>query len=311
MAHKAFQLFCSFFLIGRTVLSESSALLAQETTPSKIAMWKVQSSQSTVYLLGSIHVGKSCTLDSPRIAAAMADAEHTVFEIDFTQVTPEDTRQLALELAAVGRLRPGDRTLKDSVDVATYDQIRQKFEQLKPPGLGISLDTLNQIYRPAFIALQIQGFQIMNQGINGDCGVDKLLINQAQAAQKNILALETFQEQSALIKTIMQSIPEHNVEQKFQAILSETDNDTVSTLLTSVMNGDLDSLQNKVIESCQETPTLCYKMLDERNMSWMNQINTYLQDPDDYFIIVGAAHLIGPNSLITLLQKANYRVEPF
>ena len=305
----AFKRFLSGLCLGFTLLGSSA--VAQELNPAKIAMWKVESKQNTIYLLGSIHVGKSCQLQSPRIDAALADAEKTVFEIDFTKVTPEDQIRLGLELSNIGKLAPGDRTLKESITPETYQKVSQKLDSIKPANLNITLDDLNTTYRPSFIALQMQGFKTKTVGISGQCGIDKILTQQAQQAQKPILALETFDQQIELLKTILSGSSQQNLEEQFQNVINDDDKEQINTLLNSVLNGDIKEIEAKIQESCALDPNLCTEMLDKRNIVWMDQIRTYLQDDDDYFIIVGAAHMVGPNSLITLLENENYQVEPF
>lgn len=311
MVSKIFRVLCGLAVTGGAWFGLMSPGLSQGNRTSDIAMWKIQSPQNTVYLLGSIHVGKSCELDSPKISTAMDDAENTVFEIDFTQVTPADQVELGLKLSQAGQLRPGDRTLKESVSADTYEQIRQKFEELKPSSLSLTLDTVNNIYRPTFIAFQMQGFQALKLGFSGTCGMDQLLVKQAQAENKKILALETFETQTELLQTLLTSLPEKDPEVEFQRLLSDIDTEQINGLLISVMTGDIETVQAKVNESCQSTPKLCYQVLDARNIIWLDQIKAYLQDQEDYLIVVGAAHMTGPNSLIKLLEGEDYRVEQF
>lgn len=303
--------FLGHLLSWGTCLGLSFPVLAQEIKPTNIAMWKVQSPQNTVYLLGSVHIGKNCTLESPRIEKALAEAEHAVFEIDYDTITPEKQIQFGLDVANLGRLRPNDRTLKESVDADTYDALSQKLETLKPANFPVSLDQLNAIYHPAFITFQIQGFKAIAQGLSGECGVDKILTNKAKSANKTIIALETFEQQQALIKKILESTRNFDLNTQIQQVLNDNQTNLVTGLVSSVLDGKIEEIETQVIESCKPTPQICYQALDERNLAWINTIKTYLQTEDDYFITVGVAHMIGPNSLITLLEQANYTVEPF
>lgn len=292
-------------------LGLSSSVSAQEVNPSNIAMWKIQSTQNTVYLLGSVHVGIRCSLESPRIDQAMAEAEHVVFEIDFDTIKPTKQIELSLDIAKIGKLRPNEPTLKESVDAPTYEAIRQKFDALKPDHLAISLDTLNTLYHPAFIAFQIQGFKAIAQGLSGECGIDKILTNKAKSANKSILALETFDQQKKLITQIIESTRNVDINEQIRLALNDDPTNMINGLVSSVLNGKIEDIETQVIESCQSTPQICYQVLDVRNQAWLKTIQTYLQDEDDYFIVVGAAHMVGPQGLITLLENANYNIKPF
>ncbi|NJN24051.1 MAG: TraB/GumN family protein, partial [Acaryochloridaceae cyanobacterium RL_2_7] len=71
----------------------------------------------------------------------------------------------------------------------------------------------------------------------------------------------------------------------------------INGLLNSVMNGDIKDIEAQVKVSCIPDPNLCHEMLDKRNILWMNQIRTYLQDDEDYFIIVGGCTYGRPKQL--------------
>jgi uncharacterized protein YbaP (TraB family) len=50
-------------------------------------------------------------------------------------------------------------------------------------------------------------------------------------------------------------------------------------------------------------------MLEDRNRAWIPQIAAMLNEQHTYFITVGAAHLVGPLGLPTLLRERGFRVD--
>ena len=49
-------------------------------------------------------------------------------------------------------------------------------------------------------------------------------------------------------------------------------------------------------------------LIVDRNNKWMTDITSFLNDSVNTMIIVGAAHLVGPDGLVNLLRKHGYKV---
>ena len=47
--------------------------------------------------------------------------------------------------------------------------------------------------------------------------------------------------------------------------------------------------------------------MDERNVGMADKIAGYLQTKGTYFVLVGAAHYVGDNSIIELLERQGIR----
>jgi uncharacterized protein len=47
----------------------------------------------------------------------------------------------------------------------------------------------------------------------------------------------------------------------------------------------------------------------ERNKRWEPQIAKLLHDKDNYFVVVGALHLVGDGGLLDLMKKDGLKVE--
>ncbi|MGB3627242.1 MAG: TraB/GumN family protein, partial [Henriciella sp.] len=47
----------------------------------------------------------------------------------------------------------------------------------------------------------------------------------------------------------------------------------------------------------------------DRNKTWVPQIEAMLDEPGTVFVAVGAGHLAGPDSVITMLRDEGYDVE--
>ena len=56
-------------------------------------------------------------------------------------------------------------------------------------------------------------------------------------------------------------------------------------------------------------PSSTQRLLVERNGNWVESVETCVKQRTACFVVVGAAHLVGPDSLVALLQKKGYKVE--
>ena len=65
-------------------------------------------------------------------------------------------------------------------------------------------------------------------------------------------------------------------------------------------------LETLLLGSMKSSPALYQRMLVERNASWVPQVETCFTAKTSCFVVVGAAHLIGPDSLIAMLQKKGF-----
>jgi uncharacterized protein YbaP (TraB family) len=62
-------------------------------------------------------------------------------------------------------------------------------------------------------------------------------------------------------------------------------------------------------ESMDDAPALYARMLTDRNAAWVPQIEQMLRGADDVLVVVGAAHLVGENSVVEMLRQRGYAVE--
>ena len=72
--------------------------------------------------------------------------------------------------------------------------------------------------------------------------------------------------------------------------------------------GDVASLEKELLSAFDKSPEIYDRLLVERNRNWLPDVDTCLQQNAGCFIVVGAAHLVGPDGLPALLAKRGYRV---
>ena len=56
-------------------------------------------------------------------------------------------------------------------------------------------------------------------------------------------------------------------------------------------------------------PTLYRSLVTERNRRWVPQIEKLLKDKENYFVVVGALHLVGDGGLLELMKRDGFKAE--
>jgi len=59
----------------------------------------------------------------------------------------------------------------------------------------------------------------------------------------------------------------------------------------------------------RDFPTMTERLSGQRNRNWIPKIESYLDSGQTYFVVVGAAHMVGPEGLLALLKARGYKIE--
>jgi uncharacterized protein YbaP (TraB family) len=83
-------------------------------------------------------------------------------------------------------------------------------------------------------------------------------------------------------------------------------------LVKAWSSGDKEGLESIVTRSVSEDKRLVpiyEKLIYDRNRSMASKIEDYLKTKETYFVVVGAAHLVGNQGIIALLKGKEFLVE--
>ena len=78
-------------------------------------------------------------------------------------------------------------------------------------------------------------------------------------------------------------------------------------MITAWRNGDAARLGALLSEEYKSFPALYRMLVSDRNRRWMPQIEKLLQEQQDYFVVVGALHLVGDGGLLELMRRDGYK----
>jgi uncharacterized protein YbaP (TraB family) len=98
-------------------------------------------------------------------------------------------------------------------------------------------------------------------------------------------------------------------------LLAETlkELDTQQTAMLTLANawkaGDAPRVERLVLQDLRSEPRVYQRMLVDRNRDWLPKLEALFARRGRAFVVVGAAHLIGPDGLLAMLRARGYTVE--
>lgn len=285
-------------LLALLLVHDTSHAQQVPQKPAKHCLWKVQGASNTVYLFGSIHFLKKSFYPLPQpIEDAYKQAPISVFEVDFDEMkSPEAQRKMLQQ----GRYPEGD-SIKKHLSKDTYEKLHSYVADRM--GDGAAFDSL----KPWMVAVALLGIELQKLGFDPEQGVDQYFVNKARQDKKQIMALETVDAQLSLFAGLAKDEEEAMLKEaiteitKFQKILAD--------VIEAWRTGDTKALDKFIVESMREHPKIHKKLLIDRNQQWAAKLEKLLAGEKDVFVVVGAAHLVGKDSVSDLLSKKRFKVQ--
>jgi hypothetical protein len=79
-------------------------------------------------------------------------------------------------------------------------------------------------------------------------------------------------------------------------------------MLAAWSKGDVPSIAKTFNADLGNSPELKKALLDRRNANWARWVKTRLDQPGTVMVAVGAGHLAGSESVLTILEKQGLKV---
>jgi len=290
--------FCELTRVGNETLTSAAEIRARlPTNPHPLFLWRYQRGHATVYLAGSVHVLKLGLHPLPvQFQHAFDLSDYLVLEVNLSAFTPAQLQFKSMEHAML----PQNQQLADLLPEATYrdlDAIAASY--------GLPLAQMAR-FKPSFVTQQLGVLALLSAGYDPNHGVETYFTD--QAAEKSILQLETLDFQLDLLMN--QSIDTQvSMVQDTLASIGDFEPFTAS-LVTAWLAGDDEAFQRAFdaqAGASAQAKAFMRKVMDERNINMATKIAELLQGDGHYFVLVGAAHYIGQNSIINLLDERGLR----
>jgi uncharacterized protein YbaP (TraB family) len=264
----------------------------------KSCLFKVTSSGNTIYLLGSMHMMKESVYPlSETIEGAFRKSSHVVFEVEASEIDSPQVQELVIRKS----IFTDGNTLGKVLKPATYEKLK---EAVKPLGLDIAqLDPL----KPWSVAMALAVLKMNELGFSPETGVDRHFYKKAVDAGKKISGLETMELQLDVMDGLPMELQEMLMNQTLDDLADM--GKTVDEMMIVWKNGDMDRIEKMITDSFKSYPELYNVIFVQRNKNWASQVEVLLAQRETSFVVVGAGHLIGRDSLPDLLRRKGYAVE--
>lgn len=274
------------WIAGAAALAMGAASPACAEPP----MWVVKDKDSTVYLFGTVHVLKpDIQWKSPKLEAAMKDSTELWLEVldaDNQAVAGPLIQKYGLDLAKPlsKKLTPEQLAKVDTV-AKQYGASAAAFDALQPWLAGLTF---------TLMPLQKAGF-------DPKLGVETVLKASATEQGDRLMQFETLDQQLGFFAKLSEA---DQIEFLMQAVEEASEGAAkLENLAIAWQRGDVAAIEADLTgEMKAETPELYDLLLTNRNKDWAGKIQTILSGSGTQFIAVGAAHLVGPDSVQAQLK---------
>ncbi|WP_197478897.1 TraB/GumN family protein [Marinomonas atlantica] len=268
-------------------------------------MWKLQHKAATVYLVGSIHALTPDFYPLPKAyEKAFSEADRIVVELDPEKLHPKKSARLIQSKMWL----PKGVTIESYLSESQTIQLKAFAEQN-----GSQYERIVHL-RPWMLVEQLTQAQLKNSQYQSELGIDMHFLKQAKQKNLPILEIETLQQQ---INAIADAPFSAQLAMLTTSLEQMNDVDYMKQMTSYWRQADADGLYHFVYQDVLNTPQLkpmMESLLDHRNKRMADVINIYVgqaeRQPITTFIVVGALHLSGPNSIIKELEQKGLYVQP-
>ncbi|MBL4581924.1 MAG: TraB/GumN family protein [Gammaproteobacteria bacterium] len=272
-------------------------LLSFSQLKADTSVWSVRSGDNVVYLGGTVHLLRPGDYPLPdEFEEAYRASSELYFETDMAAMS-----DLSVQVQMLQQLTYGD---DKSLSTVLSDEAYAALTAYTATA-GLPMVMLDK-FKPGLLISTLQILVFQSMGFTPQ-GVDAFFHTRAVADGKAEGQLETVQEQIGFIA----AMGEGNESEFILLSLEELAEigDVIESMIGAWRSGDTEGLSELFVEDMKiEAPALYDSLLLQRNLRWIPQIDSMLQDADTEFVLVGAAHIVGENGLLDLLSQKGYEI---
>jgi uncharacterized protein YbaP (TraB family) len=266
------------------------------------ALFKVAAHGHTMYLFGTMHVGKPGFYPlEPRIAAAVAGASTLALEIDPTL----DPAAMTQALQAYGMHAPG------GAKQAMTPKLKARLTKVLARA-GIQSEAVAHL-KPWLLATMLAVAEYTAQGYRADLSVDAHLAQLARASKVPVIALESLSSQMGLFDRMSETEQQSFLEESIALIETGKQATEVRQIVEAWATADkrvFDEIAERAAKDTSISGKFLKKvLLDERNIAIADKLAGMLKREDNTVAAIGVLHLVGSNSVPELLSSRGLKVE--
>lgn len=279
----------------RSLLASSLLLASTVVSSEPLLLWEVSGGAASVWLFGSVHL---CRADCFPLPSAV---EEHFSEADLLAVELDPSRPAVS--AAMTRFVTSGGRLKPHLNAAEWARLRT---MLAPMGMhGAMLDSLG----PTFASIMVSLASGRQAGLSPELGIDLHLIRRARERGKTLVELETVERQIEALAFGKDQLARFR--QTFRAAEDGSLRSQLEEIVKAWKAGDArrlaDTLQRAEV-SDPSSRAVMKELLDHRNQEMTDSIVRLARGGRSAFVVIGSAHLVGPEAIPLLLEARGLRV---
>jgi uncharacterized protein YbaP (TraB family) len=262
--------------------------------------WSVAKDKDTLWVLGSVHMARNDIYPlAPLIEDHFKNSQVLAVEADITEADVMATMLLIQKYGMV----PKGESLQKKLKPAVYQKLDSVLTDWK-----VTIPML-QMRRPWLVALELTQKGLEREQMLAQNGIDLYFLNKAKG-QKKIVALENPEDQFKIFGELNEVQDEALLSRSLEEL--SVARPYMDSLFGYWQRGDTQAMTDLVLADLQAMPEMkefVYKMFDERNVKMAQKAEGLLKSGQKVFMVVGAAHLCGPQGIPTLMAQKGYRVK--
>jgi uncharacterized protein YbaP (TraB family) len=271
---------------------------AQTSSAAKHFLWTVRSGANMLYLAGSVHALSADAYPLPGVFEKAFDASGTL--VEELNLAEAESLSAAPMLLAKGMYSDG-RTFDAVVSKETAALVSERFKQT-----GLPMEMFRPM-KPWMVMLMLTALEAQKAGLEASLGLDKYFYDKATAAKKPVVGLETAEFQIDRFDKMPDTLQEQMLRSSLMEI--DTQGNELKGMIAAWKRGDTAALEKTVRSSFVAYPAAYASLIVERNRNWIPELEKCFSRPKPCFVVVGAAHMVGPDGLLALLRQKGYKIE--
>ena len=263
------------------------------------SVWKLDADNSSFYLAGSCHVLRTSDYPLPEeFESAYNDVDQVVFETDIDALISQEVQLL---LMSKGMYTGGD-TLEKKLSKESYAFL---VKYCNDRSMSIELF---QNFKPWMVTMTLLVLELEKNGITSADGLDMYFHNKAKKDGKQTGGLEDVYKHVELVSSFDEEFDESIIESFIQE--AGELQVVIDGLIKSWMAGDEAGIDEFLaVNMRKEFPKLYEKLLTDRNRNWIPRLEALINSGKRTLVIVGVGHLVGEESVISLLKSRGYKIK--
>lgn len=261
----------------------------------KSSVWTAEKGNKKIILAGSVHLIHPSQLPLPKEYLKAFDvSKRIVFEIDLAEMNDFSSAAKMMQ-----QFQLQGTTLNKTLRPDVWEKLQKVMQQHQVPNTLLMFDAAFMSFSLPIVIWQQQGYQD---------GIDKILYDKAKQTGKEVIGLETFDQQLAALASLQQIDPNVLIEGTLKGL---TDPRLfIDTLINQVYKGESAKIAEQMeLYKVKSMQVFYQNVLVNRNKAWIAKIDHYATDGTPTMVVVGALHLVGDNSVLKLLEKQGYQIK--